>query len=69
MHMCEGVQCSLSFICSKPIVPQASENRRPKCDPITSPHLLSWPVVSDLLSRSKRPIAATRVTLDDSTPQ
>ncbi len=24
-------------------VPQASESRRPKCDRITPPHLLSWP--------------------------
>ena len=32
-------------------VPQASESRRPKCDRITPPHLLSWPCcLSDLLS-------------------
>ncbi len=40
--------------------PGSPERRRPKCDQITPPHLLSWPCVSDLLYWSKRPRAATR---------
>ncbi len=40
-------------------VPQASESRRPKCDRITPPHLLSWPCCLRFASMYKA-IAATR---------
>jgi hypothetical protein len=51
------------------ILPKLQTVPRVRCGRITSPHLLSWPCVSDFLYWSIRRELLRAVTLDDSTPQ
>ncbi len=52
-----------------PVCPASSESRRPKCDRITPPHLLSWPCCLRFALMYEAKSWQHAVTLDNSTPQ